>query len=291
MSASDKPDEMIAAMLSYENGDYTETIEILRRFPGTDGSNPDVLCLMGKALAAINDYANAAVCFHKTIVSIQNLLEVNSLSGALKRLENKGFRPASVLDIGAFDGMWTRTAMKIMPDAEFIMVEAQPDMEKLLRGVVDDFPEKASYHMALLGAAQKDGVEFQIMETGSSVYSEQTTYKRETVELPMIRLDKILSSPKSPAMMKLDVQGSELDIITGSGGILEPIEVMIVECATLEYNKGAPLISDTISYMNKIGFRPFDIIDLTRGKNGILFHLDIVFTRNNSDLIPSGILW
>jgi len=116
------------------------------------------------------------------------------------------------------------------------------------------------------------------------------------VGIPISFITKLMVGVKTehdvaPALMKLDVQGSELDVLTGSTGILDPVEIIIMECAILEYNKGVPQLEDSISYMKRLGFSPLDVFDLTRGKDGALFHMDLVFVREDSSLLPTGILW
>jgi len=292
MYANEKIDLNLAkARSSYASGDNTTALDYLVEILKIDKTHPDALYLTGMILATIGNYESASASFVETIHSIESLNEINSLKGALGRLKEVGFHPETILDIGAYDGAWAGAAMKFFPESSFILVEAQPGKEHFLTELQNNFPETVTFHMALLGAEAKDRVPFFLMETGSSVFEEQTSFDRKTIELPMQRLDTLISAPKGPVLMKLDVQGSELDVLKGSSGIFEPIEVIIMECAILEYNKGAPQLDESISYMKGLGFRPLDIFDLTRGKDGALFHMDVVFVREGSSLIPSGTLW
>ena len=43
---------------------------------------------------------------------------------ALSRLKAQGFAPATVYDIGAYRGGWTRLASQVFPDAAFVLFEA-----------------------------------------------------------------------------------------------------------------------------------------------------------------------
>jgi hypothetical protein len=45
---------------------------------------------------------------------------------AYRRLQVKGFAPATIIDIGAYEGHWTRLARGVFPDVPALMVEAQP---------------------------------------------------------------------------------------------------------------------------------------------------------------------
>ena len=276
----------------FEAGRQLEAIDALKGVAETSDSYPDALHLMGRIMAALGHADQAAVYFHKTVAAIRELLAVNMPSGSLGRLAERGFRPATVLDIGAYDGEWTRSVKALFPAARFVMVEALAGKKEELRWVAEAFPGgQVEVLIALLGAEQRQRVPFHVMETGSSVYEEQTTFPRQAVELPMTRLDRLLTEIAAPALMKIDVQGSELDVLAGAGALVEAVEVLILECAILGYNKGAPQLTEVLVRLEEAGFLPYDIADLTRGLGGILFHFDMVFVRKGSPLRPEGMLW
>ena len=89
------------------------------------------------------------------------------------RLAQLGFRPSGILDIGAYEGSWTRTVANIFPRVPILMIEAQEDKKQALDRVRADVP-LVDYALCLLG--DKDGAEanFNVMETGSSIYSENS---------------------------------------------------------------------------------------------------------------------
>ena len=44
----------------------------------------------------------------------------------------------------------------------------------------------------------------------------------------------------------LDFQGAELDVLDGAPQVLADAEFVFMEVGVLEYNKGAPLFSETV---------------------------------------------
>ena len=83
-------------------------------------------------------------------------------------------------------------------------------------------------------------------------------------------------------MIKIDCQGSELPILKGGKKLVQHAEVIILEVPFMgEYNIGVPDFFEHIKYMNKIGYRVFDIIELHRVED-ILIQIDIVFIKNKS---------
>jgi hypothetical protein len=59
-------------------------------------------------------------------------------------------------------------------------------------------------------------------------------------------------------MIKLDVQGSEIDILKGLGNEINLFEVIILETSVKEYNKGSPLFLDVINFMNEKNYSFYD---------------------------------
>jgi hypothetical protein len=55
-------------------------------------------------------------------------------------------------------------------------------------------------------------------------------------------------------MIKMDVQGAELDVLKGAEETLKTAKHVILELQRVEYNKGAPLKDTVIEYMDSLGF-------------------------------------
>jgi FkbM family methyltransferase len=215
----------------------------------------------------------------------------NSVWHGLNVLFSLGFRPNGILDIGAYHGEWALTASQLFPESRVLMVEAQPDLEPILRAVASTNPARFDYRIALLGANTREAVDFyQIggdVSTGSSIFEEQTTARRTRLSLPMRRLGDLTTEVVRGKyqLLKLDVQGAELQVLRGSGSLLDDIEVVVMESSLAEYNRGAPLFSEMLEAMSEFGFRIFDVFPLAR-RRGILLQVDAIFLREESDLWP-----
>jgi hypothetical protein len=57
-----------------------------------------------------------------------------------------------------------------------------------------------------------------------------------------------------PDMIKIDVQGAELDIVRGATEALSSANVLIVEMQCVNYNDGAPLVDETLPFIESLGW-------------------------------------
>jgi FkbM family methyltransferase len=209
----------------------------------------------------------------------------NRVLAGLRRLRQLGFAPELVVDAGAYRGEWTTMALPVFPEARFVMLEAQPDKAAALEAVQAAAPGRVSFLIGLLGAEHREKVPFFVAETGSSVYVETTAFARSEISLPMQTLDEALAAERAArsVFLKLDVQGAELDVLAGAAATLERTEAVLLEASLAEYNAGAPRLADVTEQLRKLGFLPFDILDLRR-IGPVLAQIDMVFVRPESAL-------
>lgn len=63
-----------------------------------------------------------------------------------------------------------------------------------------------------------------------------------------------LNNLPKPDLIKMDIQGAELDVLKGAADYLVEAEHIILGLQRVEYNKGAPLRETVLEYMDKIGY-------------------------------------
>ena len=202
---------------------------------------------------------------------------------AYARLKAKGFAPACIIDVGAYQGDWTRLARRVFPNVPVLMVEAQSSKQPFLDQVCKELAD-VRYARTLLGRSSGQHVRFFEMETGSSMFPENSNVTRSESELVTATLDDIAGAVPSPTLLKIDVQGAELEVLEGAARTLSACEVVQLEVALVPYNDGAPTMLDVLRYMAERDFVPFDISGLTRPNGADLAQIDIVFTRASSAL-------
>ena len=201
----------------------------------------------------------------------------------LLRLAALGFAPKVIYDVGAFYGYWTKATRKVFPHAQYVLFEANADNGDKLR-------ESGERHF-IAALAAEDGAEktFYLpknaVTTGASLYREQSEhYAGDNLRMVPVRtrrLDALVAEHKLPPpdLIKLDVQGAELDVLAGAGELLSRASVLIAEMSLLAHNQSAPLIADVISGIDRLGFKSADICDVLKSPNGNALQLDMLFAK------------
>ena len=58
-----------------------------------------------------------------------------TMIGALARCKARGLNVNAVIDVGASDGSWTKDCLEYFPDANYLLIEAQPCRVRALPAV------------------------------------------------------------------------------------------------------------------------------------------------------------
>ena len=98
----------------------------------------------------------------------------------------------------------------------------------------------------------------------------------------MRTVDDLLSK-RTYDLVKIDVQGAELDVLKGAKRTVQQAEVLQLELSTTEYNSGAPLAMEVMQAVHQLGFRFYEVVELHHS-NGVLIQIDILFIHKASPL-------
>ena len=214
---------------------------------------------------------------------------VPDTEACLARLKRCGFRPTVAIDVGAYSGEWTRSLLRLFPGTRVLMIEPQETMRPQLSLLASSCPglELAA---TLLGPHSAGSVGFFESATASSVLQDENHHEPPSTFLPMTTLDAIVGKKRFPApdLIKLDVQGYEIEILKGAGHSLNSVEVVQMEVNLIPIYQGAPLAHEAIQFMAGRGFQVYDIgAFFRRPFDNALWQMDVFFARSSSALLAS----
>jgi FkbM family methyltransferase len=188
--------------------------------------------------------------------------------------------PKRILDIGANVGGWYRECRPHFPSSYIFSIEANDECEEALKAA------NPNYLIALL---TKDNKEYDYyinnthQSTGNSIYKELTEHYTEAntriIKKQGTRLDDLFKDEYFD-LIKMDVQGAELDIIKGGPKLIQAAHGLILEVALKEYNQSSPMHDEIVAYLETIRFTKKLILDDLMYNNEV-YHQDIFFLNEN----------
>jgi FkbM family methyltransferase len=184
----------------------------------------------------------------------------------------------SVADIGASDGRWTRECMTVYPTATYTLIDPLMENEASLRAFCSERPQ-CRYWLGALGK-EEGRLSLYVHGDQSSAYLSKE-YGRHPREIRMSTLDTLLAEghlESPPDMIKLDVQGYELDVLRGAEKSLSTASLVLAELSFQPIYQAQPLADELICFLSQKKFKILDICSyVQRPKDDILCQADILF--------------
>lgn len=207
------------------------------------------------------------------------------LSVVVRELEKHGHKFNVVYDIGANDGRFMSAWKPVFSNSQWICMEANPKNHNKYHHQMN---ENDMYFHNVLSDENDKTVRFYSSDngdtTGDSYYKELTRNYNggKYQELTTKTLNTVIEerSLPLPDFIKMDTQGSELDIIRGGSKAFEHAKLVMIETPTMLYNEGAPKFSDYIDLMYENGFIPTGIEHIAMRIN-VVGHMDVVFVKSD----------
>jgi FkbM family methyltransferase len=212
---------------------------------------------------------------------------IGTIVDFLENIRTRGFVPRGIIDVGANRGDWTRLALSIFPDASVIMIEPQDEMEPYLSKLGSSVP---TCHYIKAGAGRAAG---ELVQTiwpdlnGSSFLPEMDSSqlrRGKQRKTQIVTIDSLLSETYPdfvPDLVKLDIQGFELEALSGAQKTtFGRTEVFILETSLFSFLPRQPIAREVISFMGEREYELYDITGyLRRPLDGALGQADLAFVK------------
>jgi FkbM family methyltransferase len=200
-----------------------------------------------------------------------------------------GFHPESIVDVGANRGRWTEMALEVWPDAHCLLIEPQPEMRDDLDALCARQP---NVRWVEAGAGPE---ETELVQTiwddleGSSflpAVDPQRLAAGSQRPVRMRRLDDMIAEwRRSPDLVKLDVQGFELEVLKGAPSLFGTAELFVLETSLFRFFDNLPLLREVIEFMSARGYEVYDLAGrIRRPVDGALGQIDVAFALGRGRL-------
>lgn len=204
----------------------------------------------------------------------------------------RGMNMRTVVDVGANKGQFALLALELFPQAAVHAFEPLAEPFARLVGWSGRERRLTCRRLALADAAGPRMMHVSAQMDSSSL---RAITRRQTAQFPgthevgvehvtAARLDEVLTAADlvAPALLKIDVQGGELEVLRGAAGLLPHFDWIYVECSFFEFYEGQALADDVAAFLAAVGFQPTVYWRPCRDAAGRPAQADVLFIRSGA---------
>lgn len=212
------------------------------------------------------------------------------VQAAFRRMATCGYAPDFIIDAGASTGVWSYAASRVFPQARFVLIEPllsrydQSSSERFMGAL-----ERLDVCECALGPVDGDGT----LRVEGSVYEARLAVglaaeSRDEQHVSVRSLDSLASELElsGTGILKLDIQGGELDALRGGQDLLATgVDAVVAEVTIDPPRVGMPSYADVDDFMRDAGFTLFDEVGTWRQpQTGMLIEKDVLYVRREHPL-------
>jgi FkbM family methyltransferase len=210
----------------------------------------------------------------------------------ISSLRRQGIIPRSVIDVGANIGQFAIACAKIFPDATVHSFEPVPECVARLRHNTEKLPKVRVHAVALGERAGRIVLNVNSFRQSSSILRLAEIHRaafpdaREVaaIEVPLSTLDREMKGVPldAPALLKLDVQGYEPQVLKGASETLRKMDYVLLESSFRPMYEGENTFLPMVQVMERQGFaflRPAGWLSDPRSRE--ILQCDALFVNQN----------
>jgi FkbM family methyltransferase len=196
-----------------------------------------------------------------------------------------------VIDAGANRGAFTDAFLLLHRPERVILVEAIPEFAENLRARYAGDPRISIVAAALSDRNGEAQFEINRSEASSSLlpidprnsewFARDLSVAR-TIQVPIMTLSELMTREGLQAvdLLKLDLQGAERLVLTGSAEVLDRVQVIYTEVFFEPLYAGAWLFWDTNEFLSQRGFKLCGLSNIVHAPDGDLVQANATFRRS-----------
>lgn len=195
-----------------------------------------------------------------------------------------------VVDVGGFDGNVAIKFANALPKSQVYTFEPIKKHFEQLKQNTSVYPTIKAFNIGLGETTEElqinklsNDSSSSLLEVSSNIGNDffSTNLAPKAVEMISVkRLDDILlENTSSISILKMDVQGFELQVLKGGIQTLKKVYLIILEMQNHEFYVGAPMYYELDEFLRNQGFRLFDLMPSIRDEMK-LYEWDAIYVNS-----------
>jgi FkbM family methyltransferase len=203
----------------------------------------------------------------------------------------------TLVDVGANEGDFIRAATQLAKPAAVIAFEPLPACQPMLTSLLASC-SNGQLIRAAVGAAPG---EVELNCTGNTKMSSvlppqpgiEDSYPNgdyavlQKLKVPVVRLDDVVATDTRVGLLKIDVQGYEMEVLRGAARTLRQTEALLIEVNYTPHYEGAVSFNNIHAFLTIAGFHLHGISAPYGDENRPLW-ADAMYVREDSEKQNSG---
>jgi FkbM family methyltransferase len=203
-----------------------------------------------------------------------------------------GLTLRTVIDVGANRGQFTLFALHTFPEAKIVSLEPLAAPAARFRRVFAKErrvtlhnaalgPETGQFIMHVSGHDESSSM-LPITATQGQLFRGTDEVRTETVRTAPLSEFLDGSSIEEPALLKLDVQGYELEALRACGDLLDKFAYVYAEASFIELYEGQVLADDLVAWLRERGYELVSSYGASSDQHGRKIQADMLFKRSRN---------
>jgi FkbM family methyltransferase len=224
------------------------------------------------------------------------LFPLNHIQQSIKlsrKLLNRNF---IILDIGGGIGASLNLFINQLPDKKIIVFEPVTESYKTIKERFPDSKniefikaavgnENTEKEINITGRITSSSLLPLVADPGSEVFNEKNLGQVRVEIIRIVRLDDFLAKNKDEiGIMKIDVQGFEMDVLKGAETTLGRTDIIVLEANNHDGYKGSAKYFDIDNYLRNHNFTLFNIFP-SIVDDGKLKEWDVIYMNNSAKCV------
>jgi FkbM family methyltransferase len=200
--------------------------------------------------------------------------------------------PATIVDIGANVGQFSLLARRLFPKARIFAFEPLARPAAKYRTLLGQDPQIRFFQSAIGPAVETRQMHVSARDDSSSllpISAGQTEFAPGTgevgrEEVAVSRLEALIAGGEitAPALIKLDVQGFELEALKGCESLLPRFDHVYAELSFFRLYEGQVLAHELIAWLAARNFQVCCAANPSYGRDNRIVQLDFLFERTDA---------